>query len=286
MTARWMGRLPRPQACLTMGSRVIVFTATVWLVVLAIPWAQAGQGPPTLSSFTPICGGAGTSVIITGTDFIGATSVRFNGVAATFTVESSTQITATVPSGASTGKISVTNPRGTAVSTADFSIPCAPTIARFSPGSGRVETVVTITGTAFTGASSVRFNGVAATFTVKSSTQITATVPSGASTGKISVTTLGGTATSSASFTVTGAPGLSRWWIALVSAAALAAIGGLVVRKIHQLGPPTGRISVRLRRGEPEVLVVAEPDGSPRHAVLLIPRPDPGVQQVRERSPR
>ena len=277
MTARWMTRLPR-QACLTTGCRVVAFITTIWLAVLPIPWAQAGQGPPTLGSFTPICGGNGTSVIIRGTDFIGATSVRFKGVAATFTVESSTQITATVPSRVSTGKISVTNPSGTAVSTADFSIPCAPTIARFSPGSGRVETVVTITGTDFTGATSVRFNGVAATFTVESSTQITATVPSGASTGKISVTNPGGTATSSASFTLTPTPEVSRWWIALASAIALAAIGGVVVRKVRKPRPPTGRISVRARRGEPEVLIVAEPDGSPRHVVRLTPRPDPGVQ--------
>jgi len=82
----------------------------------------------------------------------------------------------------------------------------APAITAFSPSSGSPGTSVTITGTAFTGATSVSFNGTTASFTVSSDTQITATVPSGAASGPISVTTGGGTATSSASFTVTAAP--------------------------------------------------------------------------------
>jgi hypothetical protein len=77
-------------------------------------------------------------------------------------------------------------------------------ITSFTPTSGPVGTPVTITGTAFTGATKVTFGGVAATsFTVKSATQITATVPTGAKTGKIGVTTNGVTAISKTNFTVT-----------------------------------------------------------------------------------
>jgi len=78
----------------------------------------------------------------------------------------------------------------------------APSITSFSPGSGSVGTSVTLTGTHFTGASQVAFNGTAASFTVNSDTSITATVPSGASTGVITVTAPGGLATSATSFTV------------------------------------------------------------------------------------
>jgi uncharacterized protein (TIGR03437 family) len=78
-----------------------------------------------------------------------------------------------------------------------------PTVSGFSPTSGSVGTSVTISGSNFTGASAVRFNGTSASFTVNSASQITATVPSGASTGPISVTTSAGTGTSSSSFTVT-----------------------------------------------------------------------------------
>jgi len=166
--------------------------------------------PPTITSFSPTSGPVGTSVTITGTNFTGATSVKFfDNVSAAFTVDSSTQITATVPLGATTGPISVTTPGGTATSSTDFTvtIPPPPTITSFSPTSGPVGTSVTITGTNFSGATSVKFfDNVSATFTVDSSTQITATVPLGATTGPISVTTPSGTATSSTDFTVTIPP--------------------------------------------------------------------------------
>jgi hypothetical protein len=71
--------------------------------------ALAGDGEATIVSFTPTSGPVGTPVTITGTSFTGATKVTFDGVAATtFTVNSATQITADVPTGAKTGKIGVT----------------------------------------------------------------------------------------------------------------------------------------------------------------------------------
>jgi uncharacterized repeat protein (TIGR03803 family) len=70
---------------------------------------------PVIKSFTPTNGPVGTQVTITGSGFIGATKVTFGGVKATsYTVDSGTQITATVPTGAKTGKIAVTTPGGTA----------------------------------------------------------------------------------------------------------------------------------------------------------------------------
>jgi uncharacterized repeat protein (TIGR03803 family) len=78
---------------------------------------------PTISSFSPTSGPVGTSVVITGESFTGATSVTFGGVKATsFTVDSDTQITATVPTGAKTGKIGVATPGGTATSTGTFTV--------------------------------------------------------------------------------------------------------------------------------------------------------------------
>jgi hypothetical protein len=165
---------------------------------------------PTITSFTPTCGPAGTSVSITGTNLLDAPNsagtVTFNTTVAPSTaVVSATQITAFVPSGATTGKVKVDTGVGTAAtSTADFTVAatCA-TITGFTPTSGPVGTVVKITGTGFTGATAVTFNTTNATsFTVDSATQITATVPTGATTGKIKVTVGGGTVTSTADFTV------------------------------------------------------------------------------------
>jgi len=69
--------------------------------------------------------------------------------------------------------------------------------------SGEVGSVVTILGTDLTGASSVTFDGTAAVFKVVSGSEITTTVPTGATTGKIEVTTPGGTLTSNVNFRVT-----------------------------------------------------------------------------------
>jgi probable HAF family extracellular repeat protein len=77
---------------------------------------------PTISSFTPRSGRAGTKVVIIGTNFTGAKSVTFNKKAATFTVDSATQITATVPNGVSEGPISVQTPGGVANSKLKFTI--------------------------------------------------------------------------------------------------------------------------------------------------------------------
>ncbi|MFQ5637814.1 MAG: IPT/TIG domain-containing protein [bacterium] len=160
---------------------------------------------PVVTAFSPSAGPIGTDVTLTGNHFTGATSVAFNGVsAAQFTVDSDTQIRATVPSGATTGKISVTSAGGAATSASDFTIVLLPVVTVFSPSAGPVGSEVTLTGNHFTGAASVAFNGVsAAQFTVDSDTQIRANVPSGASTGPISVHNDAGTGTSFSTFTVT-----------------------------------------------------------------------------------
>ena len=160
-----------------------------------------GNSPPTIISFTPTSAPVNATVTINGTNLATATAVKFNGTAAS-TVVSSTQITATVPAGATTGPISVTTPDGNATSSGSFTI-AIPTITSFTLKGGVVGSLITITGTSFTGATSVTFNGVAASFTVVSGTQITATVPAGATTGPISVTTPSGTGTSASNFTVT-----------------------------------------------------------------------------------
>ncbi len=85
-------------------------------------WSVVVSGEPTISGFAPESGGAGSSVTISGSGFTGVTTVRFNGSSATFSIVSDTRITATVPSGASTGPISVTGPGGTSTSTASFAV--------------------------------------------------------------------------------------------------------------------------------------------------------------------
>jgi hypothetical protein len=171
-------------------------------------------GPePTITSFTPSSGAAGTSVMISGSALAGATAVAFNGVnAATFTVNSDTEITAVVAVGATTGPIAVTTPDGTAISADAYTVLGGPlpTITSFSPQSGGVGASVTINGQYLSGATSVKFGGTSATFTISGNgRRVTAVVPAGAATGPIAVTTAGGTATSAGSFTVLTPPAIT-----------------------------------------------------------------------------
>jgi hypothetical protein len=82
-----------------------------------------------------------------------------------------------------------------------------PSITGFSPANGLPGTEVTINGTGFTGITSIRFNGLAASsYTVDSSKKIRAIVPAGASTGNISLTVAGGWSVSEDSFAVLSLP--------------------------------------------------------------------------------
>jgi uncharacterized repeat protein (TIGR03803 family) len=78
---------------------------------------------PTITGIAPGSGPVGSQVSITGAALLGASVVKFGGVKATsFTVNSGTSITATVPTGALTGKVLVTTAGGTASSKTVFTV--------------------------------------------------------------------------------------------------------------------------------------------------------------------
>src|SRR5207245_18026 len=112
----------------------------------------------------------GSSVTISGGGFVGATSVKFNGLSSSFTVNSQSQITATVPASATTGTIAVTTPAGTTTSGSAYTV--LPHISSFSPTSGAIGSSVTINGSGFDSVTGVTFNGQSAAFVVNSSVQI------------------------------------------------------------------------------------------------------------------
>src|SRR5262249_11773973 len=152
--------------------------------------------PPTITSFSPTNGPVGAIVTITGTNFTGATAVKFNGLSTShFTVLSATSISATVSAGATTGPITVTTLGGMVTSTDSFAVDPSPlTIGTFSPRNGPIGMTIVIAGSGFTGTTAVQFNGInASTFSVVSDTWITVAIPAGATTGPISVTTAAGT---------------------------------------------------------------------------------------------
>jgi outer membrane protein assembly factor BamB len=135
--------------------RLVLLSALCVLVLfVAVPGAAASatqQGVlphscPTITSFTPTSGAPGTSVTINGCGFTGATAVTFNSVSATFNVNSGTQITATVPTGATSGKIAVTTPTITVKSPGNFIVTPALVL---SPTIGPPTSTITVNGTGF-----------------------------------------------------------------------------------------------------------------------------------------
>jgi hypothetical protein len=112
------------------GARVRVEGAGNIFFNISQSFAVSGSSNtvPTITSFTPTTGLAGTNVTITGTNFINPSAVFFNGVSASFTLNSTTEIVATVPNGSTTGPITVNTPGGSAVSSSPFTVIPPPSI--------------------------------------------------------------------------------------------------------------------------------------------------------------
>ena len=142
----------------------------------------------------PVSANGGNGVIITGTNFTGVASVKFGTTSSVFTVNSTTQITATAPAGSAgtTVDITVTTAAGTSVAGTGTKYSYGgPVITQIAPagGSANGNTTVSITGTGFTGVTAVKFGNIAAkTYTVISPTSITAVSPAGANGTIVDVT--------------------------------------------------------------------------------------------------
>ncbi len=165
----------------------------------------------SILNFMPKSGPVGTTVTISGTGFSATANqntVKFNGTTATVTSATITQLVVTVPTGATTGPISVTVSSTSATTGAPFTVTTsgvlgAPTITSFTPTIGIPGTAVTISGTNFDPTlanDKVTFNSHFTTTTSATSTSIGTTVPTATGSGKIAVATPLGQAISSGDF--------------------------------------------------------------------------------------
>jgi photosystem II stability/assembly factor-like uncharacterized protein len=162
--------------------------------------------PPVITAFTPTSGEIGATITITGSNFIGVTSVSFGGLAASsFNIVSPNIITAVIATGAS-GDVAITSPYGTG-SLAGFQfITNAPTITSVNPLAGSIGSTVTITGTNFSNTLNdniVYFGAVKSTVTAASQTTLKVIVPIGATYDYITVTNRNLTAYSLNPFVIT-----------------------------------------------------------------------------------
>ena len=106
----------------TVPAGALTGTVTVTTGSTTLTSSQNFKVKPTITGFDPPSGTVGTSVNIAGSGFTQATKVTFNNKSAAFTVNSDTQITAIVPTGATTGKIAVTTKGGSVTSTTSFTV--------------------------------------------------------------------------------------------------------------------------------------------------------------------
>jgi RHS repeat-associated protein len=175
-----------------------------------------GQGtpaePPAIASVVQAAGFVGTPVVINGTYFgtsQGGSTVTFNGVTATPTNWTDTQISVPVPNGATSGPVVVTV-NGVASNGFTFNVDATPTITGISPSSAAAGTVVTITGTNLGDAQDsiqVNFNGLMVAPSSASETSLVVSVPVYAPPGTFNLTVnVNGYPGAGATFTVIPTP--------------------------------------------------------------------------------
>jgi HlyD family secretion protein/Putative peptidoglycan binding domain len=153
------------------------------IIADATPTSTPTSAPtPTITALVPTAGPVGSAVTLIGGGFTGATAVTFGGRGARFTVNSDTQITAIVPSGARSGPLSVTTPGGLATSAASFTV--KPTPSRSGtptprPTSSRSGSGSSSTSRSFAGAGSAATTSSSTGSTTASSSTGTSGVVTG-----------------------------------------------------------------------------------------------------------
>jgi hypothetical protein len=159
---------------------------------------------PKIIRFTPTSARVGALVAIQGRHFTDANVVRFNGVTAVVVAASDSVISARVPFGGTTGRITVETKFGTAISKNKFAVKPLkkPSISGISPNSGRVGETVTIKGSSLGAVRWVTFGGVIGDILSATDTALVARVPAGATTGYVQVRNLVGSGKSMSKFRV------------------------------------------------------------------------------------
>lgn len=195
-------RSREPFSAAARGRIVASVAAVAAMLVLAISASSASAAsPPSITNVAPATGpvAGGTELHIGGTNFAGATEVRFGSTPASFNVKSAIRIDAIAPPGSEgTVDVTVTTPAGTSgIRREDhFSyVPPGPAVVEVHPDEGPVTggQSASVFGAHFEDVMEVSFGGVSTPFEVISPEQIALTTPAGSTlTEDVRVTTLEG----------------------------------------------------------------------------------------------
>lgn len=159
---------------------------------------------PDITSVQPVTGFPGDQVTINGANLDIVSEVKFGSKAAASFTATKTKIQVNIPADADGGDqlITVTSASTGGSDSASFNVNLAPQVFSISPATAQAGDVVTVTGARFTGASLVKLGTQPVTYTVVSATELTFTVPVGASSGAVTITTPTGTVTSNTALTI------------------------------------------------------------------------------------
>ena len=197
-------------------------------------------GSVVVGQVSPIRAAPGTVVTISGAGFgtLANTTVTFNGVAATPTAVTASQVTVAVPATATSGPVRVVAPAGAAALPFDFKVDAsavAPTISSFSPTTVAVGGSVTIQGTGFDAVLSndkVSVNGQFVDLKSGSATSLVIGPMPFLGSGRISVGTPGGAAVSGSYLVVPPTP----YAVADLSGSVAAPLGAAKTLSIAKAG--------------------------------------------------
>ncbi|MFN6943303.1 MAG: IPT/TIG domain-containing protein [Cytophagaceae bacterium] len=156
---------------------------------------EEGEYTPVIIDADPRTGEPGDIVIITGSNLMNVSSVKFNGTDAFFVYESSSRIVAMVPYDATTGPISVVTSETTVESLFDFVIETNepwPNNISIAPAHGQVGSRIVVSGEYFGNVSTVHINGIPVIIHNISENEIQIEIPEGASSGLVTIITASG----------------------------------------------------------------------------------------------
>ncbi|MGB2817248.1 MAG: IPT/TIG domain-containing protein [Burkholderiaceae bacterium] len=156
--------------------------------------APATVTPLTITTFTPTTGAAGSTITVAGAGFTGLQSATLGSVAAPFTVVSDAQLQLVVPPGAQTGRIELTAPGRSVLSSTDFTVSTVPQLTSLSPASVLPGARVTLNGSNLDRVTQVRVNTVVLPIVTQAPALMTVDVPATATSGTVTLIDAGGTA--------------------------------------------------------------------------------------------
>lgn len=146
---------------------------------------------PALSALTPQRGGPGRSFVLSGSNFQPGATVEIGDVSAPVAQISPTQIVATIPNTAQSGRITLTNPDGQSIVTSTVFLVDPPQITSVAPRSvsSRRAVVLSILGNNFANPLVVQVGDrVLDQVQYVSPTQVRVTVPAGLNPGQVQLT--------------------------------------------------------------------------------------------------